>query len=381
VAVLLLFSPLSRWLERRVGGLFSGEIRKFREMGEAIQRAAPTVPAPALFKELVEEKLRRELETSQVKIHLQDLPRPLEGEALYPLQVADLPLGYLEVRHPQTHSGGEREAMRLLANQIAAALERCHFIGTQTKLEQELAQKSYLEELGRMTAAVAHNVKNPLSSIKTLMQLMLEADNLTLQQREEIAMVLKEIDRLAQTVGSLLKFSRAQSQTGQPSAMAQAVDLRQLIDSLGAVFEGDLRSRKLCLEIGRTPCGPLPCADTEAVGEILGNLLSNAIEASPDHGTIRVRIFQAAGTADAGTVSIEIEDEGPGIPVEVRDRLFEPFVTTKPKGTGLGLAIVRKRVEQLKGSVTYTSPVDSKGARFTVKLPTGALSNRAESPT
>jgi two-component system sporulation sensor kinase A len=109
--------------------------------------------------------------------------------------------------------------------------------------------------------------------------------------------------------------------------------------------------------------------------------LSNAIEASPDHGTIRVRIFQAAGTADAGTVSIEIEDEGPGIPVEVRDRLFEPFVTTKPKGTGLGLAIVRKRVEQLKGSVTYTSPVDSKGARFTVKLPTGALSNRAESPT
>ncbi len=213
-----------------------------------------------------------------------------------------------------------------------------------------------------MAASVAHNVKNPLSSMRTLLQLFHEADNLTSEQRDEVQMMVREIDRLSSTVTNLLKFSRLESVQRGRSAELPGVTLSALTDSLQAVFAGDLQARRIRLDVSG---GDLTVrTEPEILTDILSNLLLNAIEASPTGGTIRLSLQR-----DGAQAEISVEDEGSGIPEQVRGKLFEPFVSTKSRGTGLGLAIVKKRVEQLSGTVSYISPVRGRGTRFTVRFP------------
>lgn len=360
--ILLLFPTLSSGLESLVARLFRGEIRKYREIGEVIHRSAPIIGNPDLYKEFVEDHLKHELGTSRVRINLGPVESSEAGEHAYPLVAADRPLGYLEISQPQTDSRSEREAMHFLANEIAVGLDRCYSLAAQVRMERELAQKSHMEELGRMAASVAHNVKNPLSSMRTLLQLLQEADNLTSDQHQEVRMMIREIDRLSSTVTNLLKFSRLESVQRGRTAEFPVITLSALVDSLRGVFAGDLQARGVGLEVNGDDLTVR--TDPEILTDILGNLLLNAIEASPAEGTIRIAFRREATQAE-----ISVEDEGAGIPDKVRGKLFEPFVSTKSRGTGLGLAIVKKRVEQLSGTVSYISPVRGRGTRFTVRFP------------
>jgi len=362
VGILLLFPTLSRGLESLVARLFSGEIRKYREIGEVIHRSAPIIANPDLYKEFVESHLKHELGTSRIRINLDPVESSVPNDQAYPLVAADRPLGYLEISQPQTDSRSEREAMHFLANEIAVGLDRCYSLAAQVRMERELAQKSHMEELGRMAASVAHNVKNPLSSMRTLLQLFQESDNLTAEQREEVRMMIREIDRLSSTVTNLLKFSRLESLQRGRSAEFPNVTVSALTDSLQGVFAGDLQARRIRLDVNGSDLTVR--TDPEILTDILSNLLLNAIEATPADGTIRVT-FQR----DGAQAEITVEDEGSGIPEQVRGKLFEPFVSTKSRGTGLGLAIVKKRVEQLSGTVSYISPVRGRGTRFTVRFP------------
>jgi len=362
VGILLLFPTLSTGLETLVGRLFRGEIRKYREIGEVIHRSAPIIANPDLYKEFVEDHLKHELGTSRIRINLNPVKASEPSDQAYPLVAADRPIGYLEISQPQTDSRSEREAMHFLANEIAVGLDRCYSLAAQVRMERELAQKSHMEELGRMAASVAHNVKNPLSSMRTLLQLLQEADNLTADQRDEVQMMIREIDRLSSTVTNLLKFSRLESMQRGRSAEFPSVTLFALTDSLQGVFAGDLQARQVRLDVSGSELKIR--TDPEILTDILSNLLLNAIEASPSGGTIRVS-FQR----DDSQAEISVEDEGSGIPEQVRGKLFEPFVSTKSRGTGLGLAIVKKRVEQLSGTVSYISPVRGRGTRFTVRFP------------
>jgi len=359
--ILLLFPPLSRWFETRVNKMFSGEIRKYRELGEMIHRAAP-LPDARLFSQFVEDRLERELGTSQVKIHLGEID-PQPQDEFYPLKTADRTIGYVEIHQPQTDKKAEPEAMYFLANEIAVALDRCDALAAKLSLERTLAQRSHMEELGRMAATVAHNVKNPLSSIKTLLQLMKEAENLTPDQSNDLEMMVQEVDRLAGTVSHLLRFSRLDAR--EQGNKRTRLDLADFARSVRTVFSGDLKQRQLELRvIDSSP--PLSVeADPDMLSDILTNLVSNAVESSPAGSTITISFAQK----DQSSCEIIVEDEGPGIPAHIRDKLFEPFVTAKSRGTGLGLAIVKKRVEQLDGRVDFVSPVGTRGTRFTVTLP------------
>ena len=210
-----------------------------------------------------------------------------------------------------------------------------------------------------MAATIAHNVKNPLSSIKTLLQLQREADNLTQAQQHELGMMLEEVDRLSKTVTSLLRFSRLESGEGRTLS---DVDLRGLVETVLAVFQGSLTDRQLALdvELGSDPLTVRAHAD--GLKDVLANLLSNAVEASPVGGTISIRTRREGDRA-----KLLIEDEGPGIPEGVLSRLFQPFVTTKAAGTGLGLAIARRRMEQMQGELRIAARSPS-GTRAIVEL-------------
>jgi len=371
--VLLLFPPLSRWFEDRVDKMFSGEIRKYRELGEMIHRAAP-LPDAQLFSRFVEERLERELGTSRVRIHLGESDTsPREG--FYPLRTADRTIGFVEISQPQTNKKAEPEAMHFLANEIAVAIDRCDSLAAQLTLERTLAQRSHMEELGRMAATVAHNVKNPLSSIKTLMQLMKEAPNLTADQATDMDMMIHEVNRLAGTVSQLLRFSRLEGKEG--GAKKSVMDLADFARSVRTVFAGDLKKRQLDIKIVASTENLRVEADPDMLSDILTNLVSNAIESSPAGSTIKIKLV-AAGQSG---YQILVEDEGPGIPAHIRDTLFEPFVTAKSRGTGLGLAIVKKRVGQLNGQVEFVSPIGTRGTRFVVTLPVLPSGQDAREPS
>ncbi len=359
-AVLLIFPTLSRWLQHSAGRIFSGRIRRYRQLAESLGRIPPRRLGPRLFREFIEETLRRELEAPLVKIHPPG-PAPSGAGQMLPLETGERSVGWLEIDGPEG-GAADREALRLLASEIAFLLERSQLLESRLRLEQEVARKSHLEELGRMAATVAHNVKNPLSSLKTLLQLMEEAHNLEPEQRSEVGMMVREVDRLSDTITKLLAFSRLES---RPDLQRPApVNLAHLLEGLQTVFRGDLSSRGIQLETRLETDDPVVLSDGDSLSDILGNLVANALDACRAGDRIRV-----SGRPDDAFLVLTVEDSGPGIPAELQERVFEPFVTTKSRGTGLGLAIVRRRVDNLGGEIRLSSGRDGSGAVFSIRFP------------
>ncbi len=364
VTLLLFFPPMSRWVRNWVSRSFTVELRRYSRLADRVSRSSSTFLSSTALSDFIEQELESGLPAIHAKIHVR---KPAETESLtslYPLRSGNRSVGYLELEIPEGETGpGQEEGIRLLTNEIAAALERSQLLEKQLAMERELEKRSHLEDLGRMAATIAHNVKNPLSSIKTIMQLQSEAENLTEDQKREIEMVTEEVDRLAKTVSSLLRFSSLGHENSKGDE-AEEVNLEHLTASVGAVFRGDMDSKRLKLE--RRVGGESPVVRThgDALKDILSNLLSNAIEASPEGGSVWIEFRH-----NERQLVLSVVDEGPGIPEEIRHRVGDSFFTTKSKGTGLGLAIVKRRLEQLGGNLSILNPAFGKGTRIMVAIP------------
>jgi signal transduction histidine kinase len=244
-------------------------------------------------------------------------------------------------------------ALQLLADQLAAALELCQLLADKVQLERELAEKAKMAFLGEMAARIAHNVKNPLSSMKTLVQLLEEDANLPERARHDCRMVVAEIDRLNNNISQVLRYAKPARDTDR------AVDLVAVVNRvLGlAGAEADRRQVRWEFESPGTPCEV--AGGEEAASDIVSNLVVNAMQASPAGSSVRVRLAPEAGSSAA--LRLEVEDQGPGISPELKEKIFQPFFTTRPGGTGLGLAIVARRVEEIGGGVDFVSPLEHAG--------------------
>ncbi len=374
-AVLLLFPVFNRWLGRHTSSLFSGELKQHRQLAQRLDRTLPPKVDTAWLVEWLETTLARELKASRVRIHLGSLPQDIPKARLYPLTTGDKKLGFLELEGPDAPLGAQPETLKLLATEIGSLLERSRLQQIQLTLERELARKSRLEELGQMAATVAHNVKNPLSSIKTLLQLQRERHQTDSEQRAEIDIMLGEIDRLAGTVSQMLDYSRLEAR--EESLALSPVNLESLLHSIQSIFKGELRRRQVDLESSVDFSPPVFTSNPEALTDIVVNLLSNALQVSRAGQEIEIEIRRLAEG-----LSITVTDQGPGIPEELAKTLFEPFVTTRAKGTGLGLSIVRGRASQLGGNVRLKSLPGQPSARFRVQLPhPGANPTHIHQPT
>ena len=362
VAILLLLAPMSRWLDSYVQTTFRVQLGRYQDLAATLNRIDVIAVDEQFLKELIEETLRRELGARQVTISFSDSEPPLVGAHRLPLLAGNKNLGFLNVVPSENDFPSlQADALRIVGNEVASLLERSRLLRAKLESEKELARKSHLEQLGTMAATVAHNVKNPLSSMKTLLQLLGEAPNLAEDQSSDVDRVVEEIDRLSQTVSSLLEFSRLEK---HQSRSPHEIDLSRLVDSVAGVFDGDFKSRNLKLKTLLDPAPPRVESDDILLREILSNLLSNAVEASSQGGEIII----SAG-ADRDHLTLAVEDQGEGVPERLRRSIFLPFFSTKSRGTGLGLAIVQKRVEQLGGEIRLESSRGSRGARFVVRLP------------
>ena len=259
-------------------------------------------------------------------------------------------------------SGETMGALRLLSESIASAIDMCIVLEQKLHLERELAQRERMALVGQMAASISHNLKNPLGSIKTILQVQLESSELPPALRGETQLVLHEVNRLSAKLNQLLQFSRP----GLPSSsQREHCEITAVAAGVVDVLSREAEARGISFVSTPHPgtC-EVPCS-AEAANDILSNLVLNAMEASSAGGRVSLA-FQCAH----GACTLAVEDDGPGIAPELRDKILQPFFTTKSRGTGLGLAIVVRRLEECGGRLEIESPLrDSRGARFQITFP------------
>lgn len=226
--------------------------------------------------------------------------------------------------------------------------------------EESLVRSEKLASVGRLAAGVAHEIGNPLTSILGLVDLLESGGLDEADQKEFLRRIHAETDRIHRTIRDLLDFARK-----GPDEASEGADVRQAVERAVQLVgpQKDMRKVTLSRQLPETPLS-VRASDDHLV-QVLLNLLMNAADAIAGEGSITVDVRE-----DASDVVISVTDSGPGIAPEVRERLFEPFVTTKPsgKGTGLGLAVCHSIVERAGGTIHAESP-DGGGARFVVRLP------------
>ncbi|HTV58111.1 MAG TPA: ATP-binding protein [Verrucomicrobiae bacterium] len=378
--LIFLFEPLERLigpaLHRRIQSGMEGLQRLTAELQEQARQGSLTK-----LREFAERRVREEFGLAAVRISIPADPNaePLKspGGLGHVARIAVVKegkqIGLLEAATTGAYLTGETSAaLEFLAEQLPGLADLAKAIEAKIELERELAERERLALLGQMAASVSHNLRNPLSSMKTILQVQLENPGLPFDARHDCALVVAEIDRMSAKLTQLLKYSK-------PSVNGRRVGIVAVARQTAALLGRDAEKRNVRMVFDQ-PAGEIEAiASEEAVGEILSNLLVNAIEAQPKGGSVLLRISRRGESA-----AIEIEDEGPGIPAELRSKMFRPFFTTKATGTGLGLSIVARRAEDLGGTVECESPVrDGRGAKFRVTLPVAAGEGRmsdAENP-
>jgi signal transduction histidine kinase len=252
-----------------------------------------------------------------------------------------------------------RAVLEVLAGQVAVAIEDCRLVEENVRLERRLAQKERLAALGQMAATVAHEVKNPLSAIKSIAQVMREDEQLRADYARDLDLIVGETDRLNRSVTQMLSFARSAPPPEAPHRSDELVgSVVQLVQP-----EADRRRVRIENRAGEVRC-ELDGAAVATVRDALSNLLLNALQATPAGGRVTVE-----ASADEETLTLAVVDGGAGVPVEIRERVWEPFFTTKQRGTGLGLSIVRKRVEEVGGSARLAPARAGEGARFEISVP------------
>ena len=294
--------------------------------------------------------------------------RAMQATYAFPIRQRGMVLGLLLVDSSPRVSldPGLEGIMSTVCNQIALVLENSNLLRSRLELQHTIAAQAHMVQLGEMTARIAHEIKNPLSSIKTIVQVMQEDPELHLKYAQDLGLICSEVDRLAATVAQLLSFARPTED------QQESVRLCEVAGSVIDFLQHDIQRSSLTVENEIPHELPSVPGTTATYREVFLNLLLNAMQAADDSTTL-IRLAAWEGVLEDGSegfVLLVVEDDGPGVPEQIRERVFVPFFTTRQRGTGLGLSIVKRNVEHMGGRITLESPVrDGRGTRFLMHLP------------
>ena len=386
LALALLAAPLRGWLAQRFHRLFEREAALYKEIVARIGSYAGQYKDLSDLLHFVEERTTGVLGLRRLKIFIEDSENPSEPwvkqvldkskengwEAVedepaltdqgfkiaYPLRREDKVEGLLALDAASASlTPDARSIIGLLADQVAIAIDDSRLMVENLRLERELAERERLAALGRMAATVAHEIKNPLSAIKSIAQVMREDESLRNEYERDLGLIVGETDRLSQSVTQLLSFARKESPAAQPLSVDEL--LRSVVD----LFRASAKEQGVVLDCRVNVEAELAGKSVSALRDALSTLLLNALQATPPGGKVEL----IAAPAD-GELLISVQDSGSGVPADLRERIWEPFFTTRQRGTGLGLAIVRKRLQEVGGSASLDSR-NGRGALFQLRLP------------
>lgn len=236
---------------------------------------------------------------------------------------------------------------------------------THSELEKSrghLLQSEKMAMVGKLAAGMAHGIRNPFTSVKMRLFSLSRSMNLTEIQKDDLKVISEEIRHIDTIVQNFLEFSRPPRLNMQPVSPSLVVDL------VNQLLEHRLKSYDVAVTVFRKQALPEVLGDVEQLKEVLINLLINACEAMEHGGAITLREEEAFVQPLNRVAVIRVSDGGPGIPESIRQKIFQPFFTTKPEGTGLGLAIASRIVEEHGGWLDFTSR-EGEGTTFVITLP------------
>jgi signal transduction histidine kinase len=254
----------------------------------------------------------------------------------------------------------ELEMLQSLAAQTAMSVSSALLLEEKLELERAMARKERLASIGQMAATLAHEIKNPLSSIKSITQSLEEQINDN-EIKQDLGVVVHEVDRLNHSVNQLLSFARASSQD------IGDVSLVGTMEHVIKILQNECKTHNVTIQHRYN--GNIPDVFGSAFGlqDIFLNLLLNAMQAMPAGGEIDVNYDVLNGS-----VHVVISDSGPGIRPDLISRIFDPFFTTKQSGTGLGLAVVKQKLGEFGADIAVTN-VKPHGSQFTLSFPVGKV--------
>lgn len=270
--------------------------------------------------------------------------------------------GFLTLRDDRLRDAFSKEEVQFLAglaNQVAVTVEN-------SQLYQQLKERDRLAALGEMAAGLAHEIRNPLGSIKASAQYLSETSEQVQEGSEFLDIIVDEVDRLNRVVSSFLDYARTSEANPEPIHVNAAVQLTLQF------LRPECDSANVGLHVTIDPDLPKARIDIERLRQVLINLVQNAVQAMTEGGDIyveaRAQDRLRVGGGARRWVQISVRDTGPGIPPSLLPNLFVPFVTTKQQGTGLGLAISQRIVSEAGGRIDVRSRQEV-GTTFVVSLP------------
>jgi PAS domain S-box-containing protein len=226
-------------------------------------------------------------------------------------------------------------------------------------LERQLADAEHLATLGELSAGLAHEIKNPLAGIKGAIDVIRDSLPPTDVHREILGDVIHEVNRIDKIVRDLLNYAKPKPPSHSP------IELPLLVQRIITIARTASKRHAFPIEMKQLAHIPDFTADEIQLEQVILNLLLNAQSVLPSQGRIEVILDY---NPEAGTIRIEVKDNGPGIPEEIKKRIFQPFFTTHTDGTGLGLATCLKNVQYHGGSIEVNSQVGH-GTAFIVTIP------------
>ena len=256
------------------------------------------------------------------------------------------------------------EQLMIIANQISSAMAKAELIQEKLQLERKMYENEKLSSLGRLSTSVAHEVKNPLSSIKSIVQVLKEdSENRGFftsktKTQKSLSIIVEEIDRLTKVVNQLLVFAKPQGDS------KTNVKISDLINKVLVVLKHEAKMNNIDIHLDVSNDLPSIMADEGSLTEVFFNLIHNAIQAMSEGGNLTI---STTYEQKDNYIRVVFENSGPGISQEDIGKIFEPFYTTKQMGTGLGLAIVKKKLEEVKGLIHVES--EDSTTKFIVNIP------------
>jgi signal transduction histidine kinase len=230
--------------------------------------------------------------------------------------------------------------------------------------QEKLIRSERLAAVGELAAQIAHEIRNPLGAISNSVGVLRRDLDLRGDDRRLLEVVHEEAERLESIVADFLKFARPRPIHRTPQNLAELLDDLLLLLAQKRPLGQGKRKSEIRIEKHYDPELPIASLDAAQTREALWNLLVNAVEAMPGGGVLTVRVQRSR----EGDVEVIVSDTGKGIRPEDRERIFEPFHTTKADGTGLGLAIVQRVVEAHAGEVEVSSE-EGRGSSFRLRFP------------
>lgn len=289
---------------------------------------------------------------------IRDRERITRGEAVIASGGRTFPVGFTTTT---IETEGDSEAL--------SATAIFQDISDNKRLEELRLRAERLEGVTELSASLAHEIKNPLASIRSAVEQLARAPRVTDDERTLGRLIVRESDRLARLLSEFLDFARVRR------TRADVVDVGSVARAatgLAASHPDCSRGITITYKAPREPV--LVEGDEDLIHRAVFNITLNAVQASPDGGRVVVEVTtldrdQIPGGVvfRDGAIALRVTDHGPGIPTEIKDRVFDPFFTTKPGGSGLGLPIVHRAIEAHRGCVLVDS--SRRGTRFTVLLP------------